>query len=377
MNIRIFVAKIIKILLSWTKILPVQKNKILFFSYQGKSYSCNPKYIAEELLFNNDSAGVTIYFALKNPNKYDDVPQKLNLIKYGSLKFFYCFFTSKVIITNSSNLPYLPKKANQVLINTWHGGGAYKSEFYNLKLTNFKNKNVDYFISSSYKFGELLQKSTGLPREKFVNAGMPRNDILINFSQSRADYIKEKLLLESDVKYLLYAPTYRECQGRIIYPDFDDVVQILSERFSGKWKVLVRGHYNVVNEFKAYKHNNVIDVSLYEDMQEILLISDAVITDYSSLIWDYSFLNRPCFLFVPDLGEYTKNRGFYYPLENWGFPYAKNLVELLEIIRQFDINKFTNSMEEHHHSLGSYEDGMASHRVASLILDCIQRGYCK
>ncbi len=377
MNIRILVAQIIKFFLSWTKILPVQKNKILFFSYQGKSYSCNPKYIAEELLLNNDSVGVTIYFALKNPNKYDEVPQKLNLIKYGSLKFFYCFFTSKIIVTNSSNLPYLPKKVNQVLINTWHGGGAYKSEFYNLKLTNFKNRDVDYFISSSYKFCELLQKSTGIPKEKFINIGMPRNDILINFSSDRADYIKEKLLLEADVKYLLYAPTYRECKENITYPDFDGVVQMLSERFSGKWKVLVRGHYNVVNEFKAYQNNNVIDVSLYEDMQEILLISDAVITDYSSLIWDYSFLNRPCFLFVPDLEAYKKNRGFYYPLETWGFPYAKNMGELLEIIRNFDINKFSKSMDEHHRMLGNCEDGTASHQVASLILDCIQRGYCK
>lgn len=377
MNIRILAAQMIKLLFSWSKLLPVNKNRLLFFSYQGRSYSCNPKYIEEELLRHETSLVLEVYFALNNPANYTNLPQTLKLVRYGSLKFLYIFFTSRVIVTNSSNLPYLPKKSSQILINTWHGGGAYKSEFYDLKLTNFKNKAVDYFISSSYKFGELLRKSTGLSVEKFINVGMPRNDILINISNNKIKYIKKKMLLESDVKYLLYAPTYREDKSNIVYPDFAALLQVLSERFGGKWKILVRGHYNVINEFKNCGNDSIMDVSLYEDMQEILVISDIVITDYSSLIWDYSLLKRPCFLFVPDLDAYSKSRGFYYPLETWGFPYAESMRELIEEIRKFDKIRFIKSMERHHRMLGSCENGMASHKVALLILDCIQRGYYK
>lgn len=373
MQIRILIAKFIRNCLFWTKLLPVEKNKILFFSYQGKNYSCSPKYIVERLI-EQDQDDLNVFYAFSNESKYHKkLSPKINLVKYGSFYFYYLFFTSKIIVTNSSNLPYLPKKKKQVLINTWHGGGAYKTELYDLELTRFKNENVDYFISSSQIFRKLMHVSTGLSDDKFLDVGMPRNDFLINCTPANISNIKHKIGLEDGVHYLLYAPTYREVKRNIQYPDFEEVLGLLSKRFLGKWKLILRGHYNCIDEFKSMGLE-YIDLSSYDDMQEVLAVSDAVITDYSSLIWDYSFLNRPCFLYVPDLKQYEQERGFYYPLQTWGFPYATNMNELSKAITKFNDEEFYKKMEKHHKEFGSYENGNATEKVVEVMLGIIKRG---
>lgn len=373
MQIKILIAKFIRKCLFWTELLLVKENRILFFSYQGKNYSCNPKYIVERLIEQN-LYDLDIFYAFSNKSKYyEKLSPKINLVKYGSFYFYYLFFTSKIIVTNSSNLPYLPKKKNQILINTWHGGGAYKTELYNLDLTRFKNENVDYFISSSQLFHKLIQASNGLSDDKFLDVGMPRNDFLIQCTPVEVANIKHKIGLENEVHYLLYAPTYREVKRDISYPNFEEVLELFSKKFSGKWKMILRGHYNCIDEFKSMGLE-YIDLSSYDDMQEVLAVSDAVITDYSSLIWDYSFLNRPCFLYVPDLGQYEQERGFYYPLQTWGFPYATNMAELSIAITKFNNEEFYKKMEKHHKEYGSYENGNATEKVVEVMLDIIKRG---
>ena len=374
MQLKIILAKIIRHSLFWTKIFPIKNNKIIFFSYQGKNYSCNPKYIAERLAYDKEADNLKILYAFLDTDKYiGKLPANIEIIKYGSLSFFYHYFTAKIIITNSSNLPYLPKKKKQLLINTWHGGGAYKTELYDLDLTHFKNENVDYFISSSTVFHKLLKSSTGLSDSKFLDVGMPRNDFLIHYTPVQISKIKSKMRLEHNVNYLLFAPTYREKGRKIIYPDFEKILKVFSQRFSGRWKLILRAHYDCKNEFLDMGLD-YIDLSSFDDMQEVLAVSDAVITDYSSLIWDYSFLKKPCFLYTPDLELYEAERGFYYPLPTWGFPYAPDMDGLCKSIIDFDQEEFCKKMEEHHKNLGSYEHGNATEKVVAVILDSIKRG---
>lgn len=368
--IKILGAKLLLFFLSWLRIIPIVDGKIIFFSYQGKGCNCNPKYIAKYLLGKKVPSQLCIYFAAKEKSKVTNVfCKRVNFVRYGSVHFLYHLATAKVIVTNSSNLPWFPYKKDQILINTWHGGGAYKSEWYDLRLTKFKNNRVDYFISSSREFTNLLARSTGLSKEKFIRAGMPRNDVLINCNENDKDDLLSRYGLSKSYRYLLYAPTYRDDSNVYPYPDFEKILQALERKFCGQWKLLVRGHYNVTNIFKE-NGNDVIyrDMSLYDDMQEILMISDAVITDYSSLIWDYSFLCRPCFLYVPDLQQYERVRGFYYPLSSWGFPYAESMSDLIKIVDNFDKIKFYESMKRHHDKLGSFEKGIASQMVGDLIL---------
>lgn len=371
--LRILVAKLLYWLLSWLKFIPIQKNKIILFSYQGRGCNCNPKYIAKQLLCENNNRHYDVFFAAKDINKVKEIlGRKINVVRYGSISFLYHMSTAKIIVTNSSNLPWFPYKKCQVLINTWHGGGAYKSEWYDLRLTSFKNRRVDYFVSSSKKFTELLSKSTGLSSDKFINTGMPRNDLLVDSSFKDRNELLNRLGLNLEYKYLLYAPTYRDDNASFLFPDFEMVLKAFGNRFGGEWKLLVRGHYNAIKAFVGESNRLIYkDVSAYDDMQELLMISDAVITDYSSLIWDYSLLYRPCFLYVPDIDVYAKNRGFYYPLPTWGFPYAKTMDELVNVIEGFDEHDFVEKMNKHHENLQSYETGTASKKICDLIINKI------
>ena len=118
---------------------------------------------------------------------------------------------------------------------------------------------------------------------------------------------------------------------------------------------------------KEFEDKTIINCTKYSDMQELLYACDAVITDYSSLMWDYSLTKKPCFLYAPDIDDYEKERGFYVPVSEWPFPISRTNEELINIINSFDETQYISAVEEHHRKMGSYEDGSASFRVMELI----------
>ena len=115
------------------------------------------------------------------------------------------------------------------------------------------------------------------------------------------------------------------------------------------------------------KISGLINGSNYEDMQDLLIAADALITDYSSSIWDYSFLYKPCFLFCPDLNYYIENRGFIIDIHEWGFPVCESNESLMKQIDEFDLESFKRNMDKHHNMLQSYETGKASENIAKYL----------
>ena len=103
-------------------------------------------------------------------------------------------------------------------------------------------------------------------------------------------------------------------------------------------------------------------------MQDLLLVCDILITDYSSSIWDYSFTYKPCFLYTTDLEQYTSERGFGRDIYTWGFPVCKNDEELYQAIINFDEDDFRMKMQKHHDDLGSYENGNATQYVCEYLI---------
>ena len=132
--------------------------------------------------------------------------------------------------------------------------------------------------------------------------------------------------------------------------------------------LLYRGHYfNPV----SIHNNGSIDVSTYPDMQQLLCVIDVLITDYSSSIWDFSFTDKPAFLFVPDLEAYINDRDFYVPIDQWPYNYARNNLELQDIIQQYDPILQKQKNKKHHEMFKSYETGKANEMVVDLILQNI------
>lgn len=112
----------------------------------------------------------------------------------------------------------------------------------------------------------------------------------------------------------------------------------------------------------------IVDVSSYEDMQELIYASDVVISDYSSCIWDVSLTGKPCFIYATDLKKYKKDRDFYTPISEWPFPVAENMEELINNINIFDENTYRLDIVNHHKKLGSFENGKACEQIAQYML---------
>lgn len=335
-------------------VFPIDSKKIIFEAYMGTKYACNPKYICEYIdNIDHDYTFIWVYHEKMLDCKYRQ-------IKRNSLSYFYHMLTAGIVIINSGNNRLLKLREKQILINTWHGGGAYK------KLPNYSHKDYrknDFFLSSCEKQSELaIRKELGFYGE-IIKSGLPRNDILINNDIQKAKSIREKLNI-GDRKCVLYAPTWRNDRSICEFAlDYEKLILSLENKFGGEWVVLHRSHYNMFDH--AFNNNSasVVDVTQYPEMQELLLISDVLITDYSSCIWDYSFLKRPVFLYATDLQNYNAERSFHVDIHEWPFPLCENNDELSRAILDFDQKTLEDAILQHQKFLGSYERGNATEQV--------------
>lgn len=356
-------------------ILPVKKNRVYLSADKGNGVRCNPMYI---------------YRCMKKkyPGKFEYVWQyegdsqesDTTYVKPGSLRDLLYMLTSKVLISNDGFGSFIPKRKTQIFINTWHGGGAYKRSGVDfvtdqhpvdLKINQICGKQTDVFLSSSRKFSEVMSKAKLVPKKRFVECGMPRNDFLImGTDEDITGKVKNYFRIDKNVKIVLFAPTYRgEEQTAKFQSELDTTacLKALQERFGGEWAFLMRKHHFVKNT----DFTGCINASDYPDMQELLYAADVFITDYSSTIWDYSLMFKPGFLFVPDLAQYSKDRSFYTKPETWAFPLAESNEQLVSLIREYDEEKNREKIKQHHNLLGYKESGHSAEWIADKIMGLI------
>lgn len=209
--------RVMRIALYPVKLFPIRNNRILIHNDLAQNYSANPKYIAEELI-STYKGKFDIVFSVKNPDKYADCGLPIRFVKYKSWSFFFAALTSKVFISNSGGYSFLPLKKKQYVINTHHGGGAYKTAGLDMfgdtplfrKDILMSSNPCDIFLSTCRKFTKVISKAMLIPEEKFWEIGMPRNDILINNDDKLRQKVREKIGLKENEHLVLYAPTYRK-----------------------------------------------------------------------------------------------------------------------------------------------------------------------
>ncbi|WP_431800768.1 CDP-glycerol glycerophosphotransferase family protein [Halobacillus andaensis] len=318
-------------------IFPIKKNKVFMFSYYGSQYGCNPKYITEYMLLHNDSK-FDIVWAFNDPEAHNIHP-KIRKVKVMSIKYFYELCTSKIIITNFRTTDLFVKRKKQYYIQTWHSSMRLKKiekdaeatlpEHY-VKIAKQDSKKCDLLLSGCENSTDIFKRSYWYEGEIFKH-GTPRNDLLFG-ERSGSNLIKQKLNLSDKNKVLLYAPTFRGKNDTSVYDlDYSQLQQSLTQRFGGAWTILVKFHPHLLSLKDEQMGVGVINVTEYSDIQELLSISDALITDYSSLMFDYAITKRPCFLYVPDLEEYMKkDRKLYFNVEELPFVKAASNHELTE-----------------------------------------------
>ena len=361
-------------------LFPIKKNRILFCVFGGKFYGCSAKYIFE-YLYNKYGTDIEYVWVINNKQAIPSI-YNIQTVKHRSFKYIYYVVTARVVVCSHPLEPFLSKRKNQIVINTHHGGGAYKAGGFNASFCTksevkymkyMRDKRAaltDYVVSSNKKFTDIFssEKEFNVAREKFLPIGLPRNDIF--FLPDSQHRYKEKICnyygIDQNRLLILYAPTFRGNRRNINKLDTHinvlEVCHAVTERFENEAIMLFRHHSSDSAQLEG-----ILDVSNYQDGQELLAAVDILISDYSSLIWDFSFTYRPGFLYTPDLEEYESSTKFFTPINQWQYPYALTMEDLCAHIRNYDETAAIEKIKAHHALLGSYEKGTATEQACAVI----------
>ncbi|MDN4526724.1 CDP-glycerol glycerophosphotransferase family protein [Fictibacillus fluitans] len=353
--------------------LPIQNNKIFCFSYYGSQYGCNPKYITEYIRAHYPDGYFDIVWAFNNPKSKQQLTgfRKVNTM---SLRCFYELCTSKVIITNYRTTDLFVKRKEQYYVQTWHSSLRLKQiemdaidslpDQY-IQMAQRDSEKCDLLLSGCESSSFIFKRSFWYEGAMFEH-GTPRNDVFFNSSLMIKDSIKKTIGIPVDARIVLYAPTFRKNNDIEIYHlPFDTILKSLKERFGGNWVCLVKLHPHLMGESnKLHFSSNVKDVTYYDDIQELLAASDVLISDYSSLLFDFSITSRPCFQYIPDVESYIKNdRKLYFDIQQLPFLKAKTHPELLEKIDSYKKEEYERSLAEFLSKIGTFENGNACKKL--------------
>ena len=387
-NKKSFIRRVIQWVFSREK--PIKNTKIVFSNMHGNGYFCNPKYIAEEIM-RRGHCWELVWLVADKETFRKDIPELIRTASWRTDEALNELGDAHVWIDNFNKVPHvrvgLKKRPGQFYINTWHGSlgikklDAHVSKFNLpgnsewLRLAHKHAEMVDLLLTNSSFEDRILPQALwfNCPLKRF---GHPRNDIFF-FPQNRIDTIRRhvysSLGIPEDKKIILYAPTFRE--SKCIDAYLVDVKGILGT-LGTDWVFVVRMHRffqpysTVIFEFS----DQIVDASYYPDIQELMASSDAMITDYSSCIFDFILTRRPGFIYAPDRDSYNEERGMYFPLEETPFPVATSNAELIHNLAHFDYESYQHKTSEFLNRQGCMEDGHAAERVVDLLESIIFPG---
>lgn len=373
------------IILPYTKWLhsQVDVKKIIFISMKGANYGCNPKAISDYIIKNHTDK-FNIFWAFDSTFNIDSVhDEKIQPVKLGTLAYYRHLATSNIIVSNQRLDKTLkpPKKPEQIYIQTWHGTIFKKIEKDALdslskqwiKIAQYDSYEINYILAGSSFMSNWFKKSFWY-NGRILDIGTPRNDIFFNpdLIENAKQKFKRHYDIANNANIVLYAPTFRNHSDFDVYK-FDParLIKELTRTLGGQWILIFRFHPNLLSN-QNYKsiydseQNNLIDATTYVDMQEILCATDLLITDYSSSMFDYMLLKRPCLLFAKDLETY--DRGFVFDVTTLPFTLAQNETELYNNIQTISQSNYRENIDIFTHKMGYIEKGTASQSLVELLL---------
>ena len=361
---------------------PINKKQLIFISFLGKFYSDSPKYLYEYMY---NTYGDEYDYVWVINDKSVKIPGNPKKVKRFSLAYYKELAKSEFWVTNGRQASRLHKRGSQKIISTWHGTPLKKLglDIGNVHTRDPKIKksyiNVakewDYLISPNRYTTEILRSSFAYDG-KILETGYPRNDILYNATPQQVNQIKKDLNLPEDKKIILYAPTWRDDEyfdaGKMHF-DLKLELDKLQEALGDEYIVLVRTHYFVADklDLRPYK-GFAYDVCKYDDIAELYLISDILITDYSSVFFDFANLRRPILFYTYDLEKYENVlRGFYIDIHSEvPGPLLKTTEEVIDSIVNIESLKeeYAEKYDAFYERFCGIEDGNASKRIMDEIL---------
>ncbi len=363
----------------------VNRNIIIFESNVGRNYSGNPRAIYEYLISQGLDKVFRCYYILEDTTI--DLPGNVKKVKRISPPYFYYLARAGFWVSDTRMPTYLRKKKNTIYIQTWHGTPLKKlaldleqiSMEGEVSLAEYKKKFAentetwDYLVSQNSYSTHIFRRAFAF-QGMMLEIGYPRNDVLFRDNHAAAILeLKMKLKLPLDKKLILYAPTWRDNEhlGHLKYK-FSSAMdyKYLKDTLAKDYCLLVKAHYLVGEESNLGQYDGFLhyfDASC--DIAELYLVSDMLITDYSSVMFDYSLLDRPMIFFTYDLEQYKDHlRGFYFDfLEEAPGPIVLTNEELVKEIGTYNYKSYQAKYEAFKQKFNHADNGRASQTIVDLI----------
>jgi Putative glycosyl/glycerophosphate transferases involved in teichoic acid biosynthesis TagF/TagB/EpsJ/RodC len=364
----------------------VDKKTILFESNLGRNYSGNPRFIYEEMVAKGLDQSFRCYFILEDVTT--KLPGNVKKIKRISLSYFILFAKAGFWVSDTRMPTYLRKRKDTVYIQTWHGTPLKKlaldMEQLSMEgekgLLDYKKKFArnsstwDYLISQNNYSTQIFRRAFAFDK-KILEIGYPRNDILFHQNNDTAiRAIKQKLHLPLDKKVILYAPTWRDNEhfGHLRYRLSSRMdYSYLMDKLSKEYIILLKAHYLVGEQLDDRKYKGFLyQFNASCDIAELYLAADMLITDYSSVMFDYSILKRPMIFFTYDLEQYKDElRGFYFDFLNEApGPFALTTEQVVTDIMEYNFEKYQAKYQAFTEKYNHADCGMASERIVDFIV---------
>lgn len=356
-------------------LFPLNNKKVVFGNFYGGGFGDNPKFIAEELL--KRDLGFEMYWMLED--KKSPLPEGIRPVRPNTFAFAYHMATAKFWVDNTRKQHYLIKRKEQYYIQTWHGGPGLKKVELDVAHSISKeyqdyakadSKRIDLFLSCCKWCSDLYHRAFWYDGP-LLEKGIPKNDLYFQDPAPIRKKVRERFSIPEDAKLIMYAPTYRDDRSTDMYNlDYDRTLHALKTRFGGTWYLFVRLHPNCAALAGAVTTSEYVkNATLYENMQELLVACDMIISDYSGCAFDYLMLKRPGFLYAEDYEEIKKVKDYYFTLEELPFDLAFDNEELEHYILNFDQKEYERKCEEYLKKIGYFDDGHAAEAAVDVILE--------
>jgi CDP-ribitol ribitolphosphotransferase len=366
---RRFVFRFLYILFTF---LPINARKITILSDSKEEMSDNFECVYNELRKTNND--LQYFILLKRSVDKKKTYKEMLLLAYN-------IATSKIILIDDYYPMIYPLKIRKKaeLIQLWHAVGAFKKFGYSRvgkpggPLKTYKDhKNYTKAIVSSEKVRSHYAEGFGIEIEKVIPTGIPRTDIFFNEEfkkQKKASLLSKYPFLENK-KVILYAPTFRGSGQQSAYFPFDQLeLEKINDSLKEECIFIVKMHPFVREEIKIPTEysNTIFDFTNQEQINDLLFITDILVTDYSSVCFEFSLLNKPIIFYCFDLDEYKEARDFYTPFNEFApGPIVQDcdalLLEIERSIENTNINQFEFTSKYFDHF-----DGMSTQRVVRVI----------
>ncbi len=336
------------------KFIPVKKNTVFFECFLGQSYGDQPKYIYEEMLRCGMDKSYRIIWGFRKSKLTLPVPGKHKKVSYLSPRYLWQLMRSAYIVNNSRFPYFVVTNPKSVFLQTWHGTplkrlGLDQEEVYLPNTTTERYKiNIvrssvqwNYMLSQNRFSTERFCSAFALKPKQVWEVGYPRDDILSLPPKEKdviAARVKQALHIPEGKRVVMYAPTFRDDDvkaGKYNYTfPFDP--NALADGLGDGCVLLLRLHYLVSKTVgEQIARENIVDASAYPDITELYLISDTLITDYSSVMFDYAITGKPMLFYMYDLSSYRdKLRGFYFDLKLLPGPIVEQYEEMLALAKK-------------------------------------------